>query len=300
MTETPTARAASGAVSQSTWLSRQLTRALRPTLVLLMTSLFAVALYESWWALDHAAVATKIADHRPWPWMVDGFILAMALMIVYAKQQGLGRWDFWLLAPRVGLVLSTALSMAIQMAWAPVTHWGWPLHGWSPLAVLFSFECLIGLLYGAAVGASGGERGVPGDLAPGQKVAGAPPALAGSGAAQPPRSTGSGTRLAESAPPPLSTQHAAPNGPVGAEDGSLSDSASGVITPPVTEPSQSVATPWLPPTKAVDEALRRRKNDPAALEAYIADQGLPHAEVMALAARRGWPAANGHKEATPA
>jgi hypothetical protein len=195
--------------------------------------------------------------------------------------------------------LVTAAAAVVQILDAPETWLGWTTAGLTPLMLLWSVEFAVWLLYGATVRASGGERGAPGDLAPGQKVAGSPPAFAGSRRSQPPGSTGSGVRLVEGAPPPLSTDTETA-GPVGAENGSLSDPPPTVTTPTVTVPSQSVATPWAPPTKAVDEALRRRKSDRQALESYIADQGLPHAEVMALAARRGWPAANGHKETVPA
>jgi hypothetical protein len=111
-----------------------------------VASLFLVSGYESWWALNAAAVAAKIPDPRPWPWAVDGFILVMALMVVFAAIDG-HSWGTWW--PRAGLVGATALSTGIQAAWAPVADWAWTLHAWSPLAVLFSFECLVWLVFAA-------------------------------------------------------------------------------------------------------------------------------------------------------
>src|SRR5262245_41104667 len=112
----------------------------RKALVALVASLFAVALVESWEALTHAAHAAHVPFPAPWPHMVDGFILAMALMVVEARAQQRNPW--W---ARVGMVGSTALSTVIQVAYAPPGgRW---LAAWSPVAVLFSFECLVGLLY---------------------------------------------------------------------------------------------------------------------------------------------------------
>jgi hypothetical protein len=110
-----------------------------------VASLFAVSFYESWWALNKAAVAAKIPDPRPWPWAVDGFILVMALMVVFAAIDG-HSWGTWW--PRLGLLGATVLSTGIQAAWAPQADWAWALHAWSPLAVLSSFECLVWLVFG--------------------------------------------------------------------------------------------------------------------------------------------------------
>lgn len=113
----------------------------RKALVALVASLFAVALVESWEALTHAAHAAHVPYPRPWPHMVDGFILAMALMVVEARAERRNPW--W---ARVGMVASTALSTVIQVAYAPPDgRW---LAAWSPVAVLFSFETLVSLLYG--------------------------------------------------------------------------------------------------------------------------------------------------------
>jgi len=110
-----------------------------------VASLFAVSFYESWWALNKAATAAKLPDPRPWPWSVDGFILVMALMVVFAAIDG-HSWGTWW--PRLGLLSATALSTGIQAAWAPEADWAWALHAWSPLAVLSSFECLVWLVFG--------------------------------------------------------------------------------------------------------------------------------------------------------
>ncbi len=110
-----------------------------------VASLFAVSFYESWWALNKAATAAELPDPRPWPWSVDGFILVMALMVVFAAIDG-HSWGTWW--PRLGLLSATALSTGIQAAWAPEADWAWALHAWSPLAVLSSFECLVWLVFG--------------------------------------------------------------------------------------------------------------------------------------------------------
>jgi hypothetical protein len=282
MTETPTARAASGTKSQ---------RLRRQTMIALVFVLVAAILFESW----QAAAAAAATGGRPhpllWPVTLEGFLCLLVLVYWEARSQGRRVWMV-----RLTAWLVTVAAAVVQILDAPQSWLGWTTAGLTPLMLLWSVEFAVWLLYGATARASGGERGATGDLAPGQKVAGAPAALAGSGADQPSGPSRPGW-LAPGAPPPQTT-HAAV-GPVGAEDGSLSDPAPTVTTPTVTEPSQSVATPWKP-TPRVDEALRRRKKDREALETYIAEKGLPHAEVMALAARRGWPAANGHKETVPA
>jgi hypothetical protein len=108
----------------------------------LVASLFVVSFIESWAALVHAAQAAAIPYDKPWPWMVDGFIVAMALSVIEADREHRGKVALW---PRVGLVVATGLSTGIQAAWAPQQDWAWALHAWSPLAVLFSFECLVWL-----------------------------------------------------------------------------------------------------------------------------------------------------------
>lgn len=106
----------------------------------LVASLFLVAFVESWAALVHAARTAGIPYPQPWPWMVDGFIVAMALMVVEADRTQRSRVVLW---PRVGLVAATGLSVWVQVAYAP--QGGEWLAAWSPLAVLFSFECLVWL-----------------------------------------------------------------------------------------------------------------------------------------------------------
>lgn len=106
----------------------------------LVASLFLVSFAESWAALVHAARTAGIPYPEPWPWMVDGFIVAMALMVVESDRDRRARFAWW---PRVGLVAATGLSVWIQAAYAP--QGGEWLAAWSPLAVLFSFECLVWL-----------------------------------------------------------------------------------------------------------------------------------------------------------
>jgi hypothetical protein len=116
----------------------------RIVLVALVSSLFAVSFVESYAALEHAAVQAQIAWPQAWPWQVDGFILATALMVIEARDHA-RRWGVWW--PRLGLFASTGLSTVIQFVYAPDGA-GW-LHAWSPLAVLFSFECLVWLAFTA-------------------------------------------------------------------------------------------------------------------------------------------------------
>jgi hypothetical protein len=267
------------------WWRRQLLRFTGPLLTLLVASLFALSFWESWAALAKAATRAEIPHPHPWPWAVDGFILVTAIMVAHAKlldrrnAKGHVR-GLW--APRVLLVCATALSTAIQWGYAPRDPW---LHAWSPVAVLLSFECLIRLLYGAAVGAVGGQRD--------QEVRGGPPGETAEGV---PVGTAKPSRLAGGTPPP-STVPVSVDGGHGPDTGApnLPDPPATVTTPTVTVPSRSVATPWRPHDPAVDEALRRRKKDRERLVAYATDKGLPVEEVLAMAARRGWPAANGHR-----
>ena len=119
-------------------------RWLRGVLTVLVGSLFALSFWENWAALTHAAVQGHIPHPGPWPWMVDGFILAMALMAVLASMERRSVW--W---PRTGMVGSTALSLAVVVSHAPAAHGGQWLAAWSPVAVLFSFECLMWLVFGA-------------------------------------------------------------------------------------------------------------------------------------------------------
>jgi hypothetical protein len=112
----------------------------------LVASLFVLSFVESWAALLAAARAAGIPYPKPWPWMVDGFIVATALLVVEARRAGHGAGVWW---PRLGLLGATALSTGIQAAWAPRDDWAWALHAWSPLAVLFSFECLVWLAFTA-------------------------------------------------------------------------------------------------------------------------------------------------------
>jgi hypothetical protein len=106
----------------------------------LVASLFLVSFAESWAALVHAARIAGIPYPKPWPWVVDGFIVAMALTIVEADRDHRARFAWW---PRLGLLAATSLSVWIQAAYAP--EGGEWLAAWSPLAVLFSFECLVWL-----------------------------------------------------------------------------------------------------------------------------------------------------------
>jgi hypothetical protein len=117
----------------------------RGLLIPLVASLFVLSFIESWAALLDAARAAGIPYPEPWPWMVDGFIVATALLVVEARRAGHSAGVWW---PRLGLFGATALSTGIQATWAPQADWAWALHAWSPLAVLFSFECLVWLVFG--------------------------------------------------------------------------------------------------------------------------------------------------------
>jgi hypothetical protein len=119
----------------------------RGLLIPLVASLFTLSFIESWAALLDAARAAGIPYPQPWPWMVDGFIVATALLVVEARRAGHSAGVWW---PRLGLFGATALSTGIQATWAPQADWAWTLHAWSPLAVLFSFECLVWLVFGTA------------------------------------------------------------------------------------------------------------------------------------------------------
>jgi hypothetical protein len=116
----------------------------RRVLILLVSSLFVVSFVESYAALERAAVEAAIPWPQAWPWQVDGFILATALMVIEARDRA-HRWGAWW--PRLGLFASTGLSTVIQAVYAPDGA-AW-LHAWSPLAVLFSFECLVWLTFTA-------------------------------------------------------------------------------------------------------------------------------------------------------
>jgi len=83
-------------------------------------------------------------------------------MAVLASMERRSVW--W---PRTGMVGSTALSLAVVVSHAPAAHGGRWLAAWSPVAVLFSFECLMWLVFGA-------RRTVV--HAPGQAVQGHAPA----------------------------------------------------------------------------------------------------------------------------
>jgi hypothetical protein len=266
------------------WSRRFLLRWTGPTLVLLVASLFVVAFYESWEALQRAGIRGEVADPGPWPWMVDGFILAMAIMVAYAKQTStdLRWWDRGLLGPRLGLLASTALSAAIQWGYAPHDPW---LHAWSPLAVLFSFECLIRLVYGVAVGARGAEVRDGGPPRPGETAEGVPPAA---------RAQSQPSRLVRGTPPPSSVPSPV-NGGRRPDTGAvnLPDRAATVTTPPVTVPSR----PFTPAEEAV---LYRQKDNPERFAAKVAEKGFDPDAALELAARRGWPAANGHRKAVSA
>lgn len=262
-------------------LRRLLLRVTGPLLVLLVGSLFGVSFWESWAALTQAATQAAVPHPAPWPWAVDGFILVMALMVVQAKQVGASSWDWGLWAPRLGLVGATGLSTWIQYAYAPHDPW---LHAWSPLAVLFSFECLIRLSYGAAVGAVADHRHDVRDGPPGETAEGVPPAAAG--ADQP-------SRLVRGTPPPSSVPSPV-NGGRSPDTGAvnLPDRAATVTTPPVTVPSR----PFTPQQEAV---LYRQREKPEGFEAMIVKHRLDRDTAWALARERNWPvaSANGHRKA---
>lgn len=124
-------------------------------LIPLVASLFGVSFWESWSALTDAAKDAEIPHPGPWPHAVDGFILACALLVVEARRTGHQRGAWW---PRLGLLGATALSTGIQGVYAPDKPWAWALHAWSPLAVLFSFECGVWLMFAKGAADPKAER----------------------------------------------------------------------------------------------------------------------------------------------
>jgi hypothetical protein len=247
--------------------------------------LAAAIFWESW----QATVAAARDGGRPtpelWPVTLEG--LLAVLVLVYWAARADRRGYAWVAQVAVWLV--TAAGAVVQILDAPEAWLGWITAGLTPVMLLVAVEFAVWLLYGAAVGAVGGQHD--------PQVRGGPPGeTAASVLTRAPMapSHGVGTPPPSSAPASVNGGHGPDTG-----DGNLPDRGVEVTTATVTVPSRSVATPWKPPDKAVGEALRRRRDDRERLVAYATDKGLPVDEVLALAARRGWPAANGHKEAAP-
>jgi hypothetical protein len=112
-------------------------------LVALVASLAVIAFVESYQGLYRAAVA----GGRPWPWLwpcaVEGFTLAMNVAIWDARSEARRAPWAWFL-----LILATAVSTALQVLDSLGTPLGVLTAGWTPLALLLSFERWMWLAYG--------------------------------------------------------------------------------------------------------------------------------------------------------
>jgi hypothetical protein len=122
---------------------------LRKLLVTIVVSLFTASLALSLSALYQAGTAAKVSIPPAFPWIVDGFIVAMTLVIVEAKRDG-RRLTVW---PRLGLYGVTAVSVTVQGVYAPPEAWDKLLHTLAPVAVLWSFESLVWLLFAPTLAA---------------------------------------------------------------------------------------------------------------------------------------------------
>ena len=116
---------------------------LRKLLVTIVVSLFTASLALSLSALYQAGIAAKVSIPPAFPWIVDGFIVAMTLVIVEAKRDGRAL-TVW---PRLGLYGVTAVSVTVQGVYAPPEAWDKLLHTLAPVAVLWSFESLVWLVF---------------------------------------------------------------------------------------------------------------------------------------------------------
>jgi hypothetical protein len=116
---------------------------LRKLLVTIVVSLFAASLALSLSALYQAGIAAKVSIPPAFPWIIDGFIVAMTLVIVEAKRDGRAL-TIW---PRLGLYGVTAVSVTVQGVYAPPGAWDKVLHTLAPVAVLWSFESLVWLVF---------------------------------------------------------------------------------------------------------------------------------------------------------
>lgn len=115
----------------------------RRALAAIFAGLFASSLILSLAALYQAAVEAEVSVPVLLPGVIDGFIVAMTLILVEGRSEGL-EWMRW---PRLGLYAATGFSGLVQLLYAPGVLGAQVLHTVPPVAVLFSFECLMRLLY---------------------------------------------------------------------------------------------------------------------------------------------------------
>jgi hypothetical protein len=177
-------------------------------LVWLVASIAVVAFIESFQGLYYAARAGGRPLPWLWPWAVDGFTLAMNVVIWDARSKGRrARWAWWL------LICATGVSTALQILHAltpPAPAAASPTlatageadtmlrvltAAWTPIALLLSFERWMWLAYGdqptasparpAAVRAAQPADHPPATALDGQPVAGAGGLPAGPPAAPP-------------------------------------------------------------------------------------------------------------------
>jgi Protein of unknown function (DUF2637) len=130
-------------------------------LVWLVASIAVVAFIESFQGLYYAARAGGRPLPWLWPWAVDGFTLAMNVVIWDARSKGRrARWAWWL------LICATGVSTALQILHAltpPALAVASPIlatageadatlrvltAAWTPIALLLSFERWMWLAYG--------------------------------------------------------------------------------------------------------------------------------------------------------
>jgi hypothetical protein len=136
-------------------------------LVWLVASIAVVAFIESFQGLYYAARAGGRPLPWLWPWAVDGFTLAMNVVIWDARSKGRrARWAWWLLICATGvstaLQILHALTPAAQAAASPALATAGEADAtlrvltaaWTPIALLLSFERWMWLAYGDQPSAS--------------------------------------------------------------------------------------------------------------------------------------------------
>ncbi len=273
----------------------------RQALVGLVFLLAISILFECWQATAAAAKAGGRPMPDLWPVTLEGFLIV--LILVYWDARSDHRK-----APLARLLLAgiTLVAAGVQALAAPPTWLGWVTAAVTPIILTAVVEFVVWLLYGGAVAAEESASRKVQTPRPSEQAAGDVADFGG----QPVVPTGTPGLKApglpargEATPPPLTPQTATTgsSGPQAGEDGSLSDRPR-PVTPVATTPTDRGRTVTPPLEARHDEALRRRKENPEAFEAYVAKHGLDRDAMLAMAARRGWPAAsgNGHKQQVPA
>jgi Protein of unknown function (DUF2637) len=208
-------------------------------LVWLVASIAVVAFIESFQGLYYAAKAGGRPLPWLWPWAVDGFTLAMNVVIWDARSKGRrARWAWWL------LICATGVSTALQIlhALTPPPQAASPTlatageadttlrvlpAAWTPIALLLSFERWMWLAYGDQPTASSARppavraaqpTGHPPVTQPTASPDGQPAAGEGRLAAGPPAAPADAARQADGSKgdvPDLVRPGGRPPGPVG-------------------------------------------------------------------------------------